>query len=212
MSTSNVSGKWAGAGVISAIAASLCCIAPVLALIAGTSGLASAFSWLEPARPYLIGITIAVLAFAWYQRLRPGKAKIDCDCDDNVKPSFLHSKAFLLMVTVFAVVMLAFPYYGHLFYGNTNKDVIMVSDENREVTTYDISGMTCASCEAHVKHAVEALPGIESVHVSYEEGIAEITYDRTQSTPKLIRNAIDQTGYKVTNVSSENVILKSNSE
>ena len=46
--------KLIGAGLLTAIAASLCCITPVLALVAGTSGLASTFSWLEPARPYFI--------------------------------------------------------------------------------------------------------------------------------------------------------------
>jgi mercuric ion transport protein len=44
--------KLIGAGLLTAIAASLCCITPVLALVAGTSGLASTFSWLEPFRPY----------------------------------------------------------------------------------------------------------------------------------------------------------------
>jgi mercuric ion transport protein len=61
--------KLIGAGLLTAIAASLCCITPVLALIAGTSGLASTFSWLEPFRPYFIGLTILVLGFAWYQKL-----------------------------------------------------------------------------------------------------------------------------------------------
>ena len=56
-------GKLIGTGLLTAIAASLCCITPVLALIAGTSGLASTFSWLEPFRPYFIGLTILVLAF-----------------------------------------------------------------------------------------------------------------------------------------------------
>ena len=43
--------KLIGAGLLTAIAASLCCITPVLALIAGTSGLASTFSWLERMHP-----------------------------------------------------------------------------------------------------------------------------------------------------------------
>jgi mercuric ion transport protein len=68
------------AGLFTAIAASLCCITPVLALIAGTSGLASTFSWLEPFRPYFIGSTILVLGFAWNQKLKP-KKQIDCNCN-----------------------------------------------------------------------------------------------------------------------------------
>ena len=65
--------KLIGAGLLTTIAASLCCITPVLALIAGTSGLTSTFSWLEPFRPYFIGLTILVLGFAWYQKLKPKK-------------------------------------------------------------------------------------------------------------------------------------------
>jgi hypothetical protein len=71
--------KLMGAGVFTAIAASLCCITPVLALIAGTGSIASSFSWIEPARPYLIGLTIVVLGFAWYQKLKPRPAD-DCGC------------------------------------------------------------------------------------------------------------------------------------
>src|SRR3990172_10982156 len=91
-----------GAGILSAIAASLCCITPVLALIAGSSGIAATFSWLEPARPYLIGITVLVLGFAWYQKLKPKKAEVDCDCEGDKKPSFMQSNKFLGIVTVFA--------------------------------------------------------------------------------------------------------------
>ena len=65
--------KLAVTSILTAITASLCCITPVLALIAGTSGVASTFSWIEPFRPYLIGLTILVLLFAWYQKLKPEK-------------------------------------------------------------------------------------------------------------------------------------------
>lgn len=60
------SNTFTSAGVLSGFAASLCCITPVIALIAGSSSLVSRLSWIEPARPYLVGISIAVLAFAWY--------------------------------------------------------------------------------------------------------------------------------------------------
>lgn len=68
MKTSN---KLIGAGLLTAIAASSCCIMPVLALVAGINGFASTFSWLEQFRPYFIGLTILVIGFAWYQKLKP---------------------------------------------------------------------------------------------------------------------------------------------
>lgn len=117
-----------GAGILTAIAASLCCITPVLALISGASGIASTFSWLEPIRPYLIGLTILVLGFVWYEKLRPRTAEeIECACEADDKPSFIQSNVFLGIVTLFAFLMIAFPYYGDIFYPKTDKQVIVVS-------------------------------------------------------------------------------------
>ena len=85
------SGTFTSAGVLSAIAASLCCITPVIALLAGSSSIAANFSWIEPARPYLIGLSIAVLVFAWYLKLKPAKPNnMDCDCENN-KEGFIPS-------------------------------------------------------------------------------------------------------------------------
>jgi len=129
-----------GAGVLSAVAASLCCITPVLALISGASGVASTFSWMEPARPYLIGITILVLAFAWYQKLKPRTAEeIQCDCEEEEKKPFMQTKTFLGIVTVFAALMLAFPHYAHVFYpSNDKKEVVIVNASDIQTVTFDI--------------------------------------------------------------------------
>ena len=189
--------KLIGTGLLTAITASLCCITPALALIAGTSGIASTFSWIEPFRPYLIGLTVLVLGFAWYQKLKPRK-EIDCECETDEKPKFIQSKAFLGIVTVFAIIMLAFPYYSGIFYSNTKKQVIVVDKSDIKTTEFKISGMTCASCEEHVNHEVNKLNGIVNSKASYENGNAIIEFDRTKSNEIEIEKAISSTGYKVT--------------
>ena len=189
--------KLIGTGLLTAITASLCCITPALALIAGTSGIASTFSWIEPFRPYLIGLTVLVLGFAWYQKLKPRK-EIDCECETDEKPKFIQSKAFLGIVTVFAIIMLAFPYYSGIFYSNTKKQVIVVDKSDIKTTEFKISGMTCASCEEHVNHEVNKLKGIVNSKASYENGNAIIEFDRTKSNEIEIEKAINSTGYKVT--------------
>jgi len=103
MQTQKTNKSLIGAGIFAAIAASLCCITPVLALVAGISGFASAFSWLDPLRPYLIGITVLVLGFAWYQKLKL-KKEIECDCEEDDQPSFWQSKRFLAIITVIAAL------------------------------------------------------------------------------------------------------------
>ncbi|WP_449387202.1 mercuric transport protein MerTP [Chryseobacterium lineare] len=189
--------KLIGAGLLTTIAASLCCITPVLALIAGTSGLASTFSWLEPFRPYFIGLTILVLGFAWYQKLKP-KMQIDCNCETEEKPKFIQSKMFLGIVTAFAIVMLAFPYYAHIFYTKTEKQVIVVDKSNVQTVKFSISGMTCASCEEHVNHEVSKLTGIISSKASYENGNAIVEFDNSKTNSSEIEKAINKTGYVVT--------------
>ena len=189
--------KFIGAGLLTAITASLCCITPVLALIAGTSGIASTFSWIEPFRPYLIGVTILVLGFAWYQKLKPQK-EIDCECDTDEKPKFMQSKYFLGIITAFALIMLAFPYYSGLFYTNTENQINVVDGLNVKTIEFKINGMTCASCEQHINHKVNKLNGIISSKASYKKGNAIIEFDKTKTNETEIKKVINSTGYKVT--------------
>ncbi len=193
----NNNNKIIGMGVITAIAASLCCITPVLALIAGASGLASSFSWLEPARPYLIGVTILVIGFAWYQKLKP-KKEIDCECETDEKPKFIQSKKFLGTVTAFAIIMIAFPFYAHIFYPNADKQVIVVDKSNIRTIEFSVSGMTCAGCEEHVNHEVSKLSGIIKSTASFKNENAIVEFDNSKTNLKEIEKAINKTGYLVT--------------
>lgn len=191
--------KLIGAGILSALTASLCCITPVLALISGASGVASTFSWMEPARPYLIGITVLVLGFAWYQKLKPRTAEeIQCDCDEDEKKPFMQSKTFLGIVTVFATLMLAFPHYAHIFYpSNDNKEVLIVNSSDIQTVTFDVKGMTCNGCASHVENDVNKLQGIVKVDASYEEAATKVEFDQTKVSIAQIEAAINGTGYKV---------------
>ena len=192
----NLEKKLVGTTIISAIAASLCCITPILALLAGTSGIASTFSWIEPFRPFLIALTLLILAIAWYQTLKVKKQKNDCGCE-NEKPKFINSKKFLLLVTLFAGLMLAFPYYTQIFYPNTNKEEVYVSETNVSKVEYKIKGMTCTGCEVHIESEVNKLNGIIEVNANHEKANTIVKYDKTKVTTKEIKDAIGKTGYKI---------------
>ncbi len=187
-----------GSGVLTAIAASLCCITPFLALIAGTSGIASTFSWIEPFRPYLIGFTILVIGFAWYQKLKPKPAEeIQCDCEEGNKVSFWQSKKFLGIVTVFAALMLAFPYYSDSLYSNNKKEVMIVNTRDIQTLQLDIEGMTCTSCNKHITHAAEEVEGVIEAKADYKAGKAEVKFDKTKTSREAIVKSINKTGYTV---------------
>ncbi len=185
-----------GAGLFSAITASLCCITPVLALVAGTSGIAATFSWIEPFRPYFIGITILTLGFAWYQKLKPQKQD-DCECETDEKTKFIQTKTFLGIVTLFAATMISFPLYAKIFYPKSDKEVVIVRESNIQKAEFKIDGMTCTSCAEHVQHDVNKLPGIILATASYENKNAIVEFDHSKTTLVDIQKAIDGTGYKV---------------
>lgn len=189
--------KLISTGLLAAFTASLCCITPLLAFIAGTSGLAATFSWIEPLRPYLIALTVFVLGFAWYLKLKP-KKQLDCNCEKEEKIPFTQSKMFLGTVTLFAVVMLAFPYYAGIFYPTTEKQIIIVDQSNIRKIEFTISGMTCASCGEHVNSEVNKLSGIISSEASYESRNAMVKFDDSKTNIDEIENAINGTGYVVT--------------
>src|SRR6266446_9920484 len=62
-----------GGSVLSAIAASLCCIGPPAAVIVGASGFAAAGLFAQW-RPLFLTFTALMLAAAWYLTYRPPKA------------------------------------------------------------------------------------------------------------------------------------------
>ena len=98
MSTEKTSKKAAYTGLLAAIAASSCCIPPVIALIAGVGGSASALSWMEPFRPYLIGLAVVAIGYAWYNYYKL-KNTDDCDCEIDEKPRWFQTKGFLIGIT-----------------------------------------------------------------------------------------------------------------
>lgn len=193
------SGTFTGASILSAIAASLCCITPVIALLAGSSSIAANFSWIEPARPYLIGLSIAVLAFAWYLKLKPAKSNdIECNCETTKKTSFLKSKTFLGIVTVFAILMMTFPLYAKVFYPKPKVQAATLAVvDNKQQVKFTIQGMTCEGCEEHVNNELSKVKGILAYNTSYATRSSVVTFDKSKVAVKTIETAINNTGYKV---------------
>ncbi|WP_242927886.1 mercuric transport protein MerTP [Pontibacter vulgaris] len=200
MSGIKLSGTFTGAGFLSAMAASLCCVLPVIALLAGSSSLAASFSWLEPARPYLIGVSLVVLAIAWYSKLKPVKTTtMDCNCEIPKKVSFLQSKAFLAIVTVVAIGLMSFPLYANIFYPQPQPQATPVAlNDTKQQVRFAIQGMTCAGCESHVNKELAKVKGVEVFNTSYSTNSSLVTFDQTEVDVKTITAAIQKTGYKVT--------------
>ncbi|MBB2469382.1 mercury(II) reductase [Escherichia coli] len=63
------------------------------------------------------------------------------------------------------------------------------------MTHLKITGMTCDSCAAHVKEALEKVPGVQSAIVSYAKGAAQLALD-PGTAPDALTAAVAGLGYK----------------
>ena len=67
---------------------------------------------------------------------------------------------------------------------------------------FDVGGMTCAACQAHVDRAVSKLDGVQSVAVNLLAGSMLVDYDPAQVSPDGICTAVDRAGYSASPVST----------
>lgn len=67
---------------------------------------------------------------------------------------------------------------------------------------FDVGGMTCAACQAHVDRAVSKLDGVQSVAVNLLAGSMLVNYDPAQVSPDDICTAVDRAGYSASLVST----------
>lgn len=60
---------------------------------------------------------------------------------------------------------------------------------------YNVTGMTCAACQANVTRCVSKLEGVEEVNVSLLANQMTVSYDETQVSPETIVEAVEKIGY-----------------
>ena len=104
-------------GVLAAVAASLCCIGPLVLVMLGMGGAwVSNLSAMELFRPYLMIIAIIFMFFAW-KKIYRAEAEVCTPGSLCAKPhtNNVYKVLFWIMAALI-VVALASPYIAPLFY------------------------------------------------------------------------------------------------
>lgn len=61
---------------------------------------------------------------------------------------------------------------------------------------FNIEGMTCSACQAHVQKAVEKLDGLTYVNVNLLKNTMDVKYDESIVNDEIIKTAVSNAGYK----------------
>ncbi|GBC81595.1 Copper-exporting P-type ATPase A [bacterium HR10] len=189
-----------GAALIGAITASLCCLGPIVAVVAGLGSFGAAAAF-EAWRPYLLVVTFALLAAAFYLTYR----RKDVACADGTcatRKASRWQKGVLWTATVVIVLFAAFPYYSGRFWAGLNgpskeQSVASAAVERLMSVRLEVGGMTCGGCAAALASALEALPGVRSATASYEKGEATVEYDPERVRLEKLVEAVKEAGFTV---------------
>ncbi len=208
-----------GGAVVAAVAASLCCIGPLLFAVLGLGAFGAA-SIFETGRPYFLAFAVLALAFGFYrsyfrkESCAPGEA-----C--ATKPVSQVNRVFLWSASAAVLAFALSPYYaGTLATGLNGKGKQNAATENsvtsasqapitasvasEATTTLKINGMTCTSCETTIQLVLEKTPGVNSAAVSFDRGEAVVKYDPSKVTPEQLTQSVNEnTDYKATLQKSE---------
>jgi copper chaperone CopZ len=188
------------AGVLTAVVASLCCIGPVVVALIGVGSI-GAFSVIESYRPYLIGLTVAILGLAFYLTYR--KRMVACeDGSCKIESGGKWNKIAVWAATFLAAIAIAFPYLGITPSSSANASVIP-----QATAVLDVEGMDCAACAKGVEGMLTSLKGVHKASVVFETGEATIQYDPQLVQPTVFVERINETSYSAKLIRDEQAVV-----
>lgn len=188
---------------VAAVAASACCIIPLLTGLAsvGMLGLSAA---LAPYRPYLMGVTALMIGAAFYFTYRRPANACDTDgnCADTGAPGVRRfSRTVLWAVTFFTVVAVAYPQIAQY----KVRRALAASDPAAPVwartVVFSVGKMSCADCSQQIAGMLKKIPGVYTARVDFDARRATISFDPARVSMDRLRAAIEGAGYPITQAS-----------
>lgn len=187
-----------GGAVVSALAASSCCLGPLLLAAVGVGG-AGAFAGIGAYRPYILAGTAALLAAGFYLSYRKPQAVSSpaaCRCETPNRAATRLGRIGLWLAATFVVSFALAPALIARF-GETAA-VPVAAGVKVETAMIGVQGIDCEACATPLRNAMIRVGGFhdlkldipaQSVHVSYEPAPG-----RLEAYAKAIEDA---TGYEV---------------
>lgn len=183
-----------GASLVAGIAASLCCILPIVFALAG-AGIMGASAFFETWRPLLLGITFTFLGLGFYFAYR--KRQYSCAPGSACEHPKLNrtGRLWLWIAMMFVLLFAAFPYYSgpvasFLLSNHGTPEQPSVSEPAKFIqVSLVIDGMTRPACAKSVEGELKKLRGVRNASVSYEQSRAEIEFDSNRVTMQQLEKA-----------------------
>lgn len=180
-------------GILSALTASVCCLGPVLLVLAGLGSLGfgaliGRYHW------WFIGAAIALLTYAWRSYLKEVRRCKAASCE------VARGKMTRTVLTLASVVVAVFVGLNLYTYASQSSaarpQAASAVRGSLTSVTIPVEGMTCFTCELTVKSSLKGLAGVRSADAKVKDAAAYVEYDPSQVSVAQLIEAINKTGYK----------------
>ncbi len=175
-------------GVFAGLAASLCCIGPLLSLSLGLGSFAAS-AWFAQWRPVLLAVSFILLGLAWWLTYR--RPKIDCADGTCTRPP---GKAARISLWLGTLVALGSAIYPSLPAANHQIDSAAVAVNDAKLSVL-IPSMDCPPCAAGIEASLSRAPGVKQAAVDYDTKSALLVFDPSVTSREQLLALIDASGF-----------------
>ena len=189
-----------GGAIVAAIAASSCCIGPLILAALGVGG-AGAFALLGAYRPYILGVTGVLLAGGFYLTYRKPHAVVPqgdaCGCEQPSPKAGRAAKIGLWIATSLVVVFAAAPNLIACLASRGHEPAVAVTaGATVETATIRVEGMDCEGCATHVRGALAKVGGFHDLTLDLKGQAITVGYEPAPGRLQAYVAAINDLGYE----------------
>jgi copper chaperone CopZ len=182
-------------GILSAITASVCCLGPVVLVLAGLGSLGfgaliGRYHW------WFIVAAIVLLTVAWRSYLKEARRckAVSCEMVGGKR-----TRTALLVASVVVTVFVGLNLYTYASQQRSTRQATAGPTSGQLVSVMiPVEGMTCFTCELTVESSLKRLSGVQSAEAKANEGVAYVRYDPARVSLNDLLTAINKTGYHAT--------------
>jgi mercuric ion transport protein len=184
-----------GGAVLAAIAASSCCIGPLILAALGVGG-AGAFATMGVYRPHILAVTTALLTGGFYLTYRkPRVAAGDvCGCE-SLKPNASRAARLgLWIATALVVIFAAAP--PLLAAASHRGPSPIAAGQHVEQAVLVVQGLDCDACAAPIRTALAKVGGFHDLKLDLKAQTVSVTYEAAAGRLEAYVAAINRLGYE----------------
>jgi mercuric ion transport protein len=184
--------------LVSAVAVSLCCIAPLVALVFGIGSFSGA-GWLATVQPYFSAAIAVFLAMAWYLALRRPEGSCSDDKICGLPGNSKRQRIVLGCVTMVALSAMIFPWFTR---SRSTSGVRGAGAVNGSELRLSLPTIGCAPDAWLIESRLRKTIGVFSSRIDYEGKRGVVRYDQKRILPQDIIAVVNATGFKAEPITS----------